>query len=172
MKPKTGEKVIRVFGVDPGVATTGWAVVDFWGENLKVIDFGVISTSKTLKLPQRLVEIESDLAELLQKFKPEIAGIENLIFCRNAKTAIAVGQSRGVVLLTLEKHNQKIYEFTPLQVKSIISGYGKAEKKQVQLNVQRITGMTSLPKPDDAADAIAIAVCTYEASRGRILDNI
>lgn len=165
-------EVVRVLGVDPGVATTGWAIVDFTGNDLKVIDYGVISTEKNLPLSKRLVEIEKDLIELIKKHKPTVSGLENLLFCNNAKTAIAVGQARGIVLLTLEKFNQQIYEFTPLQVKNIVSGYGQAEKLQIRKIVQNLAGFKDLPKSDDAADAVAIAICTYEASRGRISDNI
>jgi len=171
---KTNQKqqYLRVIGIDPGVATTGWAIVDFAHQEVKVIDFGVISTEKDIPLSKRLKEIEEDLVELVQKYKPTLAGVEKLLFCKNAKTAIAVGESRGVVLLVLEREEQEIYEFSPLQVKNIISGYGKAEKLQVQKNVQRLAGLEQLPTPDDAADAIAIAVCTYEASRGTIPHNI
>ncbi len=155
---------MRIIGIDPGVATTGWAVIDFQGRDIiDVVDYGIIETAKGLKPEQRLGEIYSDLNEILDKFKPEVAGVETLIFCNNAKTVMQVGEARGVVLLILEHYSIDIYSFTPLQVKSSISGYGKAEKKQVQENVKRICNLTDIPKPDDAADAIAIAICCNDS---------
>lgn len=152
---------MRILGIDPGLATTGWAVVDFDNNgNPNPIDYGAISTPKGLRVSQRLLEIYSDMNELIKKFKPDLAGVETLIFCNNAKTAMSVGEARGVVLLALENNNVPFKEFTPLQVKSAITGYGKATKKQVQENVKRLCGLDSIPKPDDAADAIAVAIAS------------
>ena len=155
---------MRVLGIDPGVAITGWSVVDFDGRSVSVlVDYGVIETSKDLEANKRLFEIYSDLSQILEEFNPEIAGVESLLFCNNAKTVMSVGEARGVVLLVLEKYTIEAYNFTPLQVKSSISGYGKAEKKQVQENVKRICGLEEIPKPDDAADAIAVAICCNDS---------
>ena len=152
---------MRILGIDPGLATTGWAVVDFDKDNKPCpVDYGAITTMKGLSVSERLVEIHRDINELIKKFKPEYAGVETLLFCNNAKTAIAVGEARGVVLLALENNHIPIKEFTPLQVKSSITGYGKADKKQVQENVRVLCNLESIPKPDDAADAIAIAIAT------------
>lgn len=151
---------MRIIGIDPGLATTGWAVLDFQGRDvLNVLDYGVIETSKDLNPGERLNEISGDLEEILSEFNPVVAGVETLIFCNNAKTAMKVGEARGVVLLVLEKHSVEVYDFTPLQVKSSIAGYGQAKKMQVQENVQRLCKLSVLPKPDDAADAIAVAIC-------------
>lgn len=152
---------MRILGIDPGVATTGWAIVDF-DENSKPypMDYGAIITSKELTTSERLVEIYSDLNELIDKFKPEYAGVETLLFYNNAKTAITVGEARGIVLLTLQQHDIPLTEFTPLQVKDSITGYGKANKKQVQESVKLLCELDNIPQPDDAADALAIAITT------------
>ena len=152
---------MRILGIDPGVATTGWAIIDFDKDNKPhPVDYGAIITAKELTISQRLEEIYKDLNELIIKFKPGYAGVETLLFCNNAKTAITVGEARGVVLLTLQQHNIPLKEFTPLQVKDAITGYGKADKRQVQENVKTICELDEIPKPDDAADALAIAIAT------------
>jgi len=149
-----------ILGIDPGTATTGYALIKKQKNNsFEIVDFGVISTKKTKSDSERLLEVQKDLAKIISKYKPEIAGVEKLYFENNAKTAMTVSQARGVVLLTLQQKKVKLQEFTPLQVKSMICGYGKAEKKQVQLMVQKTFNLKSLPKPDDAADALAIALC-------------
>lgn len=155
---------MRVIGIDPGLAITGWAVVDFDGRDiLKVVEYGVIETKKNLDTCSRLGEIYSDICEILKEFKPEIAGVEFLIFCNNAKTAMKVGEARGVILLALNTCGVEMHEYSPLQVKSSISGYGGADKKQVQENVQRMCKLSCLPTPDDAADAIALAICCNDS---------
>ena len=154
---------MRILGIDPGLAITGWAIVDFDKKgNIDLIDFGAIFTEKGVEVKDRLKDIYNDMHELLDKFKPEVCGIETLLFYNNAKTAIVVGEARGVVLLTLSQKNLSVYEFTPLQVKSSITGYGKATKKQVQENVKTICKLDSLPKPDDAADAVAVAIACFD----------
>ncbi len=152
---------MRILGIDPGLATTGWAIVDFDKEcNPIVVDYGAIITPKGVPVPQRLLEIYSDLEELIEKYKPELAGVETLIFYKNVKTAMSVGEARGVILLVLEKSGIPVKEHTPLQVKSAVTGYGRADKRQVQKNVQMLCNLDELPKPDDAADAIAIALAS------------
>lgn len=153
--------MIRIIGIDPGLATTGWAVVEF-DENStpNILDYGCITTQKGLTVQTRLKEIYSDMNELLEKYKPEYAGVETLLFYNNQKTAMSVGQARGVVLLALENAGIQVSEMTPLQVKSSVTGYGQAQKKQVQEAVRMLCGMDEIPKPDDAADAIAIALTT------------
>lgn len=152
---------MRILGIDPGLATTGWAVVDFDDDgNPNVIDYGCISTKKGLSVSTRLLEIYEDMVELVAKYKPDLAGVETLIFCNNAKTAMSVGEARGVVRLVLEKENIPIKEFTPLQIKDAVTGYGKADKRQVQENVKMLCNLDDIPKPDDAADAIAVAIAS------------
>ena len=161
---------MRILGIDPGLATTGWAVVDFNDKGeIEVIDFGAIITEKDVELNDRLKDIYNDMHELLKNFKPEICGIETLLFYNNAKTAIVVGEARGVVLLTLSQENLSVYEFSPLQVKSSITGYGQATKKQVQENVKSICKLDELPQPDDAADAIAVAIACFDRMK---MDNL
>lgn len=147
-------------GIDPGTATTGYAVIKKKKDNsFEILDFGVIKTDKKLSDSARLHILEQDLDSILKEYKPERSGVEKLYFETNVKTAMTVSQARGVVLLTLEKRHVSLQEFTPLQVKSMICGYGKADKKQVQYMVQKAFNLKSLPKPDDAADALGIALC-------------
>ena len=149
-----------ILGIDPGTATTGYAVIKKLKNNtFDILDFGVIETSKKKTDSERLLEMQKDLQGIIKKFKPTTAGVEKLYFEKNVTTAMTVSQARGVVLLTLQQHKIDLHEFTPLQVKSIICGSGKAEKKQVQQMVQMTFGLKSMPKPDDAADALGIALC-------------
>ncbi len=153
---------MRILGIDPGVATTGWAIVDY-DNDYHLVDFGVITTSKANEQPDRLVEIYNDINDIVSKYSPEYGGIELLLFNSNAKTVMAVGESRGVVILALRKLGLPILQFTPPQVKSTIAGSGRADKKQVQENVKRLFNLDKLPSPDDAADAVAVAVCCIDS---------
>jgi crossover junction endodeoxyribonuclease RuvC len=151
-----------ILGIDPGTATTGYGIIKQNPKNkgqFEILDFGIIATKKNLSDAKRLTILAEDLQELIKKFKPQRAGVERLFFTSNQKTAMTVSQARGVTLLTLEQHRVPIFEFTPLQVKSTLCGYGKAEKKQVQFMVKQTFGLKQIPKPDDAADALAIALC-------------
>ncbi len=150
---------MTILGIDPGTATTGFGIIKQTKNQPTLVDFGVISTKKTSSDAERLEILASDLNELIKKFNPDAAGIERLFFTSNQKTVMTVSQARGVALLILQNHGLPIFEFTPLQIKSFICGYGKAEKKQVQYIVQKTFGLKSPPKPDDAADALAIALC-------------
>lgn len=149
-----------ILGIDPGTATTGYAVIQKAKNNsYMILDFGVINTDKHISDAERLLVLFSDLSEIIKKHKPDRAGVEKLFFTTNQKTAITVAQARGTVLLALEQHTIPIHEFTPLQVKSTICGYGSADKKQVQYMVKQTFKLDKIPKPDDAADALAIALC-------------
>lgn len=150
---------MKILGLDPGTATTGWAVIEEKKGKLVPLAFGHISTEKNTPESKRLLEINRDVLKIIQKYKPQEAAVEKLFFFKNKKTIIAVGQSRGSLLLTLEENRVKVFGYTPLQVKQALTGYGRAEKKQVQLMVKNILNLKSVPKPDDTADAIAIAVC-------------
>ncbi len=150
-----------ILGIDPGTATTGFGIIE---KNLKtndfaLVNFGVIATDKKLTDAERLAILGADIESLIKKYKPDAMGIERLFFTTNQKTVMTVSQARGVILFIAQKFKLPIYEFTPLQVKSFICGYGKAEKKQVQFVVQKTFKLKSIPKPDDAADALAIALC-------------
>lgn len=152
---------MRILGIDPGVATTGWGVIDEvrTGTNgVTMVEYGVIETSKVLAQQDRLLELRSDLLGIIEEFKPDYMGIELLYFCRNVTTAIKVGEARGVVLLAAAEHKVPIREFTPLQVKDAVCGYGKAPKRQVQEMVQSILELDDIPRPDDAADGLAVAI--------------
>lgn len=152
---------MTILGIDPGTATTGFGIIESTKRKSEytLVDFGVISTKKTLSDAQRLKILADDLIALIKQHKPVGVGVEKLFFTTNQKTVMTVSQARGVVLLICQNHNIPIFEFTPLQVKSFICGYGKAEKKQVQYIVQKTFKLKTAPKPDDAADALAIALC-------------
>lgn len=153
-----------ILGIDPGTAITGYGVIDFTKGNVKLIDYGCILTKSTEKLEYRLEIIHRELSDLIKKYSPEEVAVEELFFTNNAKTAIAVGQARGVIILTARLNNCSVFEYTPLQVKNAICGYGAAEKSQVQKMVKLLLKLDCVPRPDDAADAVAIAVC-HSSSR-------
>ncbi len=151
-----------ILGIDPGTATTGYGLIKKLHprrEEFEILDFGVITTKKTDSDAKRLNILFDDLTALIKKYKPEKVGVEKLFFTSNQTTAMTVSQARGVALLSVQQHNVPILEFTPLQVKQTLCGYGKADKKQVQFMVQQTFKLKHLPKPDDAADALAIALC-------------
>jgi len=133
-------------------------VIEEKNKNLRMLDYGCLSTPAGLIFEKRLKKIHEGLNDLIKKFKPDVCAVEKIFFCKNAKTAIDVGQARGVVILTAAEKNLKILEFTPLQVKQFITGYGKAEKQQVQKMVKILLNLKEIPKPDDAADALALAI--------------
>jgi crossover junction endodeoxyribonuclease RuvC len=150
---------VIILGIDPGTAALGYGIVERKGSLLRAIDYGCLETSPDLAMPERLLAIHALVAELVALHDPSVVAVERLFFSRNAQTAMAVGQARGVVLLAAAQHNRPVREATPNEVKSAIAGYGAADKEQVQRMVQLVLGMTELPRPDDAADALAIAVC-------------
>ncbi|MCX6746023.1 MAG: crossover junction endodeoxyribonuclease RuvC [Candidatus Parcubacteria bacterium] len=153
-----------ILGIDPGVATTGYAFILEQTNCQEILDFGIITTSAKQPFPERLKYIHVSLTKLIKKFKPNIIAVEQLYFCKNVKTALLVGQARGVILLTAILNKLPLYEFTPLQVKQAVCGYGRAEKSQVQNMVKILLNLKKIPKPDDAADALAIAL-TYLHSK-------
>ncbi len=148
-----------VLGIDPGTAATGYGIVERNGARLRALDYGCLETLPTMQLPQRLLEIHRAVTELIVTHKPELVGVERLFFNRNVQTAFAVGQARGVVLLAAAEHGLPVYEMGPHEVKLAVTGYGRAAKDQVQKMVQTVLGMSVLPRPDDAADALAVAIC-------------
>lgn len=152
-----------ILGIDPGTATTGFGVIkqnQTAKSQFEILEFGVISTSKKESDHDRLKTLYDDLIFLIKKYKPKKLGVEKLFFTTNQKTAMTVSQARGVVLLAAVNHGLEVSEFTPLQVKNILCGYGKADKKQVQFMIKQTFGLKNTPRPDDAADALAIALCT------------
>ena len=147
-------------GIDPGTAICGYGFVEYQGSRLIAREYGAITTSPKARMQDRLAHIYDSLDELIKKYKPDVMGVEQLFFNRNVTTAIPVGQARGIVLLTAAKNNLRLIEQTPLQVKQAVTGYGKADKKQV---IYMVTKLLNLPKPpshDDVADALAVAICT------------
>lgn len=149
----------RVIGLDPGTARTGYAIVDEDDSGtLKVVTFGVIETAADLPLPQRLLELHRQISQLLLLHQPQSGAVEKLFFQRNVRTAIQVGQARGVILLALAEAGIPITEYTPNEIKQAVTGYGSAEKQQIQEMVRLLLQLPSRPQPDDAADALAIAI--------------
>ena len=154
-------------GIDPGTAICGYGVVDLQGSHLKTLDYGAIETSSTLSDAERLVIIHHEIDVLIKKYRPDIVGVEMLFFNKNVRTAMTVGQARGVILLAAAQNNVKLAEFTPLQVKQSVVGYGKATKEQVIYMTQRLLNLPAKPHPDDVADALAVAICTTHSVNHR-----
>jgi crossover junction endodeoxyribonuclease RuvC len=150
---------MRILGIDPGIATIGFGALESEKNSHKLINCGVITTPAHTSLSSRLEQIYDDMLSLLDLFKPDAVSIEELFFNTNITTGIAVAHGRGVILLACRKYGVKVYEYTPLQVKQAVVGYGRAEKRQVMDMVKRICALPSPPKPDDAADAVALAIC-------------
>ena len=166
---------MRILGIDPGVATIGFGLIEASRAHVKLLQYGVITPPAGLPLSTRLCQISQDLSRLLELFKPDEAAVEELFFSKNITTGIAVAHGRGVILLEVERSGVPVYEYTPMQVKQAVVGYGGAEKKQVMLMTQRLLQMKEVPRPDDAADALAIAIChgrsaTSLLNRERVFD--
>ena len=153
-----------VLGIDPGVATIGFGVLDAQRGKNTLIQYGVITTPAGLPLSQRLRQIHADMEQLIRQFKPDEMAVEELFFSKNITTGISVAHGRGVILLAAEQLGVPVFEYTPMQVKQAVVGYGAAEKRQIMLMTQRLLGMKQIPKPDDAADALAIAICHSRAA--------
>lgn len=145
-------------GIDPGIAIVGYGILEFKGNSYKVMDYGAITTKAGVPIPDRLNQIYNEMNILIKKYKPEDIAFEELFFNKNVKTAITVAQARGVEVLCAEKNRAGIYEYTPLQVKQALVGYGRASKSQVQDMVKLILNLDKIPKPDDVADALAVAI--------------
>lgn len=148
-----------ILGIDPGTATTGFGIIKSSKKQLTCIEYGIIETSSKLNMGERLKILNKSLEKIITFHKPEIAAVESLYFFKNLKTALPVSQARGVILLSFSNKNVPIKEFTPLQAKTAVAGYGRASKDQVQKMIRNILNLEKVPKPDDAADALAIAVC-------------
>lgn len=156
---------MRILGLDPGTATTGYGIIDEEEGQLRAVTYGVIVTEPDQPAAKRLQMIYEGLNRLLGEFRPDTAAIEELFFGRNITTAIAVGQARGVLLLALAEANLPIAEYSPPQVKDAVTGYGKADKKQMQMMVCNLLDLAEPPRPDDAADGLAVALAHYQYSR-------
>ena len=157
---------MRIVGFDPGLATLGYGVIDIdiKGKPL-MVDYGIISTPKDENLAVRLCMLEKGVKQVIDTFKPDQIAIEELFFAKNVKTGIAVAHARGVILLTANKECGKIFEYTPLQIKQALTGYGRADKNQIQQMVKTFLALKSIPRPDDAADALAVALCHAQTNK-------
>ncbi len=151
--------ILLVLGIDPGTAICGYGLVDVTGNRLKALHYGAVVTEKDMAAALRLKKIYDALTSVIEEYKPDIMSIEQLFFNRNVTTAIAVGQARGVAMLTAANKGIPVLEFTPIQIKQAVTGTGSADKEQVTFMVQRLLNIREKPKPDDVADALAIAIC-------------
>ncbi len=154
-----------ILGIDPGTATTGYGVVKNEKGNIKEVSHGCILTKSSEEFDKRLNIIFDELTKIIKKFHPEMIAVEELFFASNAKTAISVGHARGVILLACSKAQVPVYEYTPLQIKQAVCGYGRGEKRQIQKMVKILLNLKEIPKPDDAADGLAIAICHANSYR-------
>ena len=159
---------MRILGIDPGYAIVGYGVIEAAGGRYRPVEYGAITTPAGQDFGQRLVEIYQGMGEILTRLKPEAAAVEKLYFTNNKTTGIGVAQARGVILMTAAKLGVHIFEYTPSQVKQAVVGYGKAEKRQVMDMTKRILHLSAVPKPDDAADAVAIALCHARSHTSRL----
>lgn len=156
---------MRILGIDPGFAITGYSIIDYQGNKFKLIDSGAVLTKAGESFPLRLTKIYDDVTELINKYKPDAISVEELFFNNNQKTAINVAQARGVILTVGCKNNIPTYEYTPLQIKQAVAGYGRADKIQVQKMVKTILNVDKLPKLDDTTDSMAAAICHAHSAR-------
>lgn len=154
-----------ILGLDPGTARTGFGVLEIQKSKLKIIAYGCIETSPKLSTADRLEKIHRQLTKLIKKYQPQQAAVEDIFFFKNLKTVIKVSQARGVLLCAVAQMKIPVAEYTPLQVKQAVSGYGRADKQQVQKMVQVILNLKEIPKPDDAADALAVAICCAHSQK-------
>ncbi|MBR2590963.1 MAG: crossover junction endodeoxyribonuclease RuvC [Clostridia bacterium] len=160
-----------ILGIDPGYAIVGWGVLEYKNNHFKVIDFGAITTKAGEYFPKRLDDIFTQLNQIIERYHPQVLSMEKIFYNSNAKTVIDVSQARGVITLAAYSKGLQIAEYTPLQVKQSVVGYGRAEKKQVQEMTRTILGLEKVPKPDDTADALAMAIC-HGHSSGSLLQNM
>ncbi len=159
---------MRILGIDPGYAIVGFGILDADRGRTRLIRCGAVNTPANVPMPLRLLQIQEDVEELIRRFSPDVMAIEELFFNTNVTTAIGVAQARGVILTAAARLGVEIFEYTPSQVKQAVVGYGKAEKRQVMDMTRRILGLASVPRPDDAADAVAIALCHARSSTSRL----
>lgn len=150
---------MRILGIDPGFALMGYGIIDMQGNKFTPVEYGSLATPAGMEMPQRIKLLYDGMTDLIQRYKPQAASIEELFFNRNVTTAIYVAQARGVAILACANAGIPVYEYTPMQIKQALVGYGKAEKKQMQQMTKLLLGLKEVPKPDDTADALAAAIC-------------
>jgi crossover junction endodeoxyribonuclease RuvC len=163
---------MRILGIDPGYAILGYGIIDYVGNRFEVVAYGSITTNSKMKMPDRLCKLYFELGNIIEKYRPDEASVEELFFNSNAKTAIMVGQARGVAVLACAEKGLCISEYTPLQIKQALVGYGRAEKKQIQYMVKMLLNLEKVPKPDDTADALAAAICHANSANSRIKEKL
>ncbi len=154
---------MRILGIDPGLATVGYGIVEYDGRGVRLIDYGVMLTPAHMKLSDRLDILFETMGGLIDKFAPDQVAFEELFFAKNVKTAISVAHARGVLVCAAKQKKLELFEYTPLQVKQAVVGYGRATKQQVQSMIMTILSLDAVPKPDDAADAVAVAICHIQS---------
>lgn len=166
--------VMIILGIDPGYAIVGWGVIEYAHSDFRVLGYGAITTEADTPFAERLHIIYNDMCYIFSKYKPDVMSMEKLFYNSNQKTVIDVAQARGVITLSAQMNGKDIYEYTPLQVKQSVTGYGRAEKKQVMEMTRSILHLPSVPKPDDTADALAMAICHAHCSASAIgrLNNL
>ena len=162
---------MRILGIDPGYAIVGWGVIDYENSRFRVVDYGSVQTKAGTDTVERLEKVYQGINTIIERYKPEHMAIEELFFNTNATTAIVVAEARGVTLLAARQHGLVIGEYTPLQVKQAVVGYGKAEKRQVMDMTRRLLKLKKVPRPDDAADALALAICHARSSTSLLQQN-
>ena len=154
-----------IMGIDPGFAITGYGIIRYEGNRFVTVDYGAITTKATTPFAQRLLILSMGLDELISKYSPSAISVEELFFNKNIKTALSAAHGRGIALLSGARSGAQVFEYTPLQVKQAVVGYGRAEKSQIQQMVKAILNLPEIPKPDDVADALAVAICHAHSSR-------
>ncbi len=157
-----------ILGIDPGYAILGWGVIEKIGNHFRAIDYGSLTTDKDMEMPDRLESLYDGLRDIIEEYRPEEASIEKLFFNTNVTTAINVGQARGVAILACIKGGLRVAEYTPLEIKQALVGYGRADKQQVQFMVKTMLNLQAVPKPDDTADALAAAICHGHSADNRL----
>lgn len=153
-----------ILGIDPGIAIVGYGIIEYIGNRYRVLDFGSVLTPAHTPIADRLKQIYAELRQIIYKNKPDVCAIEELFFNNNAKTVIQVAQGRGVCILAAVNEGLEVYEYTPLQIKQALTGYGRADKQQIQQMTKALLGLDKVPKPDDTADALAVAICHSQFS--------
>ena len=157
-----------ILGIDPGYAILGWGVIEKTGNHFRAIDYGSLTTDKDMEMPDRLESLYDGLRDIIEEYRPEEASVEKLFFNTNVTTAINVGQARGVAILACIKGGLRVAEYTPLEIKQALVGYGRADKQQVQFMVKTMLNLQAVPKPDDTADALAAAICHGHSADNRL----
>lgn len=152
------EETVRILGIDPGLATLGWGVIEAEPGRQRLVDYGCILTTPDMRLPERLVQIQTEIQALLARYGPEEIAFEELFFAKNVTTAFTVGAARGISIAACAARTDRLYEYTPMQVKLAVAGHGGAEKRQIQQMVKLLLHLEAIPRPDDAADAVAVAL--------------